>query len=91
MNAFTWFFEPAKNRVSFGEGFDKNGKKASEINSVEKYLTLVHPDDRQKFAETLQKAVELGAVYGMWNIALTLKEMACINGGKRVALLKPQL
>ena len=22
MNAFTWFFEPAKNRVSFGEGFD---------------------------------------------------------------------
>lgn len=66
MNAFTWFFEPAKNRVSFGEGFDKNGKKASEINSVEKYLTLVHPDDRQKFAETLQKAVELGS--GVWDV-----------------------
>ena len=30
MNAFTWFFEPAKNRVSFGEGFDKNGKKMQQ-------------------------------------------------------------
>lgn len=52
--------------MSFGEGFDKNGKKASEINSVEKYLTFVHPDDRQKFAETLQKAVELGS--GVWDV-----------------------
>lgn len=66
MNAYTWFFEPAKNRVSFGEGFEKNGKKISEANSVEKYLTLVHPDDRLLFATTLQEAVERGS--GVWDV-----------------------
>lgn len=66
MNAFTWFFEPDKNRVSFGEGFDKNGKKASSVNSVDKYLTLVHPDDREKFASSLQNAIEAGS--GVWDI-----------------------
>ena len=44
MNAFTWFFEPDKNRISFGEGFNEVTKKASEICSVEKFLSCVHPD-----------------------------------------------
>ncbi len=46
--------------------------------------------DRQKFAETLQKAVELGS--GVWDVEyrIDFKGDACINGGKRVALLKPQ-
>lgn len=66
MNAYTWFFEPAKDRISFGEGFEKNGKKISEANSVEKYLTLVHPDDRQLFAVTLQKVIEEGS--GIWDV-----------------------
>ncbi len=57
MDAFTWFYEPDKNRVSFGEGFDKTGRRAMEVNTVEKYLLLVHPEDREKFVTTLHKAV----------------------------------
>lgn len=57
MDAFTWFYEPDKDRVSFGEGFDKTGRRATEVNTVEKYLLLVHPGDREKFVTTLQKVV----------------------------------
>lgn len=58
MDAYTWFYEPAKNKVSFGEGFKKIGKRASEVNTVEKYLARVHPEDRELFASTLQNVVE---------------------------------
>lgn len=45
MNAYTWFYEPSKQRVSFGEGFDKIGRNALDINSFEKFAECVHPDD----------------------------------------------
>lgn len=66
MNAYTWFFEPARNRVSYGEGFDIKGKKISDVNTVEKFLTLVHPEDKQQFVDTLNKAVDKGD--GLWDI-----------------------
>lgn len=70
MNAFTWFFEPDKNRISFGEGFNEVTKKASEICSVEKFLNCVHPDDRQKFYNSLQTAVEQDS--GNWEVEYRL-------------------
>ena len=42
MNAYTWFYEPSKQRVSFGEGFDKIGRNALDINSFEKFAECVH-------------------------------------------------
>lgn len=58
MNAYTWFYEPDIDRLSFGEGFDKTGIKNSEVDTHEKYLKLVHPDDKDGFAGSLQKAIE---------------------------------
>lgn len=66
MNAYTWFYEPAKDRLSFGEGFDKTGIKSSDLNSAEKYLKLVHPDDKQDFRDSLQNAVSKDS--GIWDI-----------------------
>ena len=70
MNAFTWFFEPDKNRISFGEGFNEVTKKASEICSVEKFLSCVHPDDKQKFHDPLQAVVEQDN--GIWELEYQL-------------------
>ena len=70
MNAFTWFFEPDKNRISFGEGFNEVTKKASDICSVEKFLSCVHPDDRQKFNDSLQAIVE--QENGIWEVEYQL-------------------
>ena len=70
MNAFTWFFEPDKNRISFGEGFNEVTKKASDICSVEKFLSCVHPDDRQKFNDSLQAIVE--QENGIWELEYQL-------------------
>ena len=66
MDAYTWFYEPAKNRVSFGEEFKKIGRRTSEVNTVEKFLALVHPEDREKFASTLQNVVEQES--GRWDV-----------------------
>ena len=66
MDAFTWFYEPDKMRISFGDGFDKVGRKASEINSLEKYLSCVHPDDREEFASSLATLLTKGN--GTWTI-----------------------
>ena len=49
MNAYSWFYEPSKDKVSFGEGFDKIGRDPSEIDSLEKFVGYIHPDDRQAF------------------------------------------
>ena len=70
INAFTWFFEPDKNRISFGEGFNEVTKKASEICSVEKFLSCVHPDDKQKFHDSLQAVVEQDN--GIWELEYQL-------------------
>ncbi len=58
MNAFTWFYEPDIDRLSFGEGFDKTGLKISDVNSHEKYLKMVHPEDQKAYIESLEKALE---------------------------------
>ena len=70
MNAFTWFFEPDKNRISFGEGFNEVTKKAPDICSVEKFLNCVHPDDKQKFNDSLQAIVE--QENGIWEVEYQL-------------------
>ena len=70
MNAFTWFFEPEKNRISFGEGFNEVTKKAPDICSVEKFLNCVHPDDKQKFNDSLQAIVE--QENGIWEVEYQL-------------------
>lgn len=70
MNAFTWFYEPKKDRLSFGDGFDKTGCKSSEVNSSDKYLVHVHPDDRERFAASLRSFIKEGD--GIWNIEYRL-------------------
>lgn len=70
MNAYTWFYEPDKDRLSFGEEIDKTGIKVSEIDSHEKYIKLVHPDDRIAFFESLERALE--ADNGTWHIEARL-------------------
>ena len=66
MNAYTWFYEPSKQRVSFGEGFDKIGRNALDINSFEKFAECVHPDDRQRFVDTMDAVLKQDS--GEWDI-----------------------
>lgn len=66
MDAYTWFFEPSKNRISFGEGFDKIGRKAEEVNTLDSFLSCVHPDDQELFAGSLTKILEQDT--GEWKV-----------------------
>lgn len=66
MDAYTWFYEPDKDRLSFGEGFDKTKLKNFEVNTLEKYLQLVHPEDRPIFIDSLQSIIKKDN--GIWDV-----------------------
>ncbi|WP_300704897.1 response regulator [Bacteroides sp.] len=70
MNAYTWFYEPDIDRLSFGEGFDKTGIKNSDFDTKEKYLKLVHPDDKKVFTESLQEALD--SENDIWDVEVRL-------------------
>ena len=57
MDAYTWFYEPEKKSLSFGEGFDRPGRDRSKLNSLDKFLEAIHPDDRQQFADAIDEVV----------------------------------
>lgn len=53
MNAYTWFYEPDKDKISFGEGSDKIGQDSSQYDTLSKFLDLVHPDEKQLFRDSI--------------------------------------
>ncbi len=55
MNAYTWFYEPDKDKISFGEGSDKIGQDVSQYNTLEKFMRFIHPDERLLFGESIQQ------------------------------------
>lgn len=57
MNAYSWFFEPEKNKISFGEGSDKLGYNTSHYDTLETFAAFVHPHDRQTFMETFYQTL----------------------------------
>lgn len=58
MNAYTWFYDLEKNRVSFGEGFERMGRDAQRLNTREKFAAYIHPDERQLFIDTQVKELK---------------------------------
>lgn len=54
MHAFTWFYEPDKERINFGDGFENVVRRTTEINTLDKFLVCVHPDDTGRFRASLE-------------------------------------
>lgn len=54
MHAFTWFYEPDKERINFGDGFENVLRRTTEINTLDKFLACVHPDDTERFRVSLE-------------------------------------
>lgn len=52
MKAYSWFYEPSKNKISFGEGSDKLGRSTTHYDTLETFLKCVHPDDKQQFTDS---------------------------------------
>lgn len=55
MNAYTWFYEPGKDKISFGEGSDKIGHDLSQYDTLTKFIHFIHPDDKQLFGNSIQR------------------------------------
>lgn len=55
MNAYSWFYEPEKNKISFGEGSDKIGHTPSQYDTLETFVSFIHPDDRKLFLDSFNR------------------------------------
>lgn len=66
MKAYTWFYEPDKDKISFGEGADKIGRDAIRFDSFKTFQSFVHPDDKQLFENTFTQA--LSCPTGEWSV-----------------------
>ncbi len=66
MNAYSWFYEPEKNKISFGEGSDKIGRTPTQYDTLETFVSFVHPEDRQVFMDTFSKT--LNHEIDEWNV-----------------------
>lgn len=58
MNAYTWYYEPAIDKVTFGEGFDKTGRNAGELNTLINFTQHIHSNDKQKFLQSIEEALK---------------------------------
>lgn len=58
MDAYSWFFIPGENSVSFGEGFERKGRDISRLNTLEKFVEAIHPEDQHLFVNTINQTIE---------------------------------
>lgn len=66
MNAYTWFYEPAAGKLSFGDGVDKINYGISGVDTLEKFMVLVHPDDRRNFIDSMNQVIQQDR--GEWDV-----------------------
>ena len=66
MNAYTWFYEPDKDKISFGEGSDKIGPDSSQYDTLMKFIHCIHPDEKQIFWDSIQSLMHHET--NLWNV-----------------------
>ena len=66
MNAYTWFYELDKDKISFGEGADKIGHDSSQYDTLAKFIHWIYPDDKQRFWNSIQSLIHHETDH--WNV-----------------------
>lgn len=49
LEAYTWHYDIDNDLLTFGDGFEKIGRGSESLNTFEKFVACIHPDDRQLF------------------------------------------
>ena len=60
LKAYTWSFTTRDYSLNFGETFIQTQRKYSDINSVEKFISVIHPEDRGKCEEIIKSYLKSG-------------------------------
>ena len=53
LNAYTWVYDPEEGEFIFGDGSERSKENLNRFNSIEKFATVVHPDDKEIFVRSL--------------------------------------
>lgn len=46
VNAYSWLWEPDKDKITYGEGFERNKRDLTQFDTFDKFIMCIHPEDR---------------------------------------------
>ena len=55
LQAYSWFYDVENDSLIFGEGFTESKEVEESLNTFEKFVTHIHPDDREKFVSVFKQ------------------------------------
>lgn len=61
LKAYTWSYTTRDNIVNFGETFIQNQRSQSEINTVDNFISIIHPEDRDICRNNIKSYIEKGS------------------------------
>lgn len=60
LNAYTWYYDIENDLLTYGAGFEKIGRNPDSVNTMEKFITGLHPEDQRRMISVLREAIERG-------------------------------
>ncbi len=60
LNAYTWYYDIENDLLTYGAGFEKIGRNPDSVNTMEKFITGLHPEDQGRMISVLREAIERG-------------------------------
>ena len=95
LKAYTWSYTSKDNVINFGETFVHNQRNIYDINTVEKFISIIHPEDQKTCKSIIQEYLKKGngeyafsyrmdlyqkGVYEWWQSKSVVETIHDING-----------
>lgn len=58
LNAYTWRYDIENDLMTYGDGFERIGRDPESLNTLDKFMACIHPDDKQMFIDVLHSTLE---------------------------------
>lgn len=60
LNAYTWYYDIENDVLSYGDGFEKIGRCPKSVNTLDKFIKRLYPDDQERILSELRRVIEKG-------------------------------
>lgn len=61
LDAYTWYFDSRNGLMTYGDGFCATGGDAEALNTFDKYIQRIHPEERGNFDRLINEHLEAGS------------------------------
>ena len=58
LNAYTWFYDIENDLLTYGDRFEEIGRNPDSVNTLEKFITSIYPEDQENMVSAFRKVIE---------------------------------